>query len=207
MKKNKIAILLPDMRTGGAERFVSNLIKALQLEFEIHLIVFDKIVEYKLPDQQIFKVLDGNSHTDGNFSNILKLPLLAKRLIKYCNQNDISLVISYLNRPNFVACIAKKIGLKAKVVINERTYTPNYYKKDTVNGKIGGFLVSKLYPIADYILSNSKRINNALLNIYGVKNNYKVIKNIVDLKNVESQKKKMLKTFHLTNLPLLLSPI
>ena len=190
MTKRKIAILLPAMQSGGAERFVSNLINFLSSEFEVHLILFDRLVEYALPETQIFHIIDGNSHTDGNFANILKLPLLGGRVCKYCNQNGIELVISFLHRPNFVACIAKKMGLKAKVIISERTYAPIYFKKGTLSGKIGSCMVSKLYPIADYILPNSKGVQDALSTVYGIKNRYRVIKNIVDIKNIELQKQK-----------------
>lgn len=186
--KRRIAILMPALQAGGTERFVSNFITRLNEEFEIHLVLFDRVLEYQLPDAQIVKILDGNSLKGSNFLNILKIPILAVRFKRYCDHHDISLAISYLNRPNFVACVARKIGLKARLIINERTYTPVYYSDKKLSGKIGNFLVSKLYPLADHILSNSKRINYALMHHYGVPNRYGVIENIIDLEQVSHQK-------------------
>ena len=185
--KQKIAILAHSMAGGGAERFISHLLNNLKDDFEIHLIIFQKVVQYELPENQIVKFINETDFKLSNLRNLLSIPSISYKLKAYCRENNIQLVISFLNRPNFAACLAKRFGLKAKVLISERTFTPNYYIGNSLNGKIAKLLISRLYPLADAILPNSHGTRDALRNHYKVENNYIVIKNMVDLDDLRRQ--------------------
>jgi len=126
--KQKIAILIHNMAGGGAERYVSLLLDHLQVEYEIHLLLFENIVEYDLPEGQIITCIENCYERRSNLLNILRFQLASVRLVKYCKQNDIKLVVSFLNRPNFAACFAKLLGLKIPVLISEKAFTPLWFK-------------------------------------------------------------------------------
>lgn len=185
MPKHKIAILINTLGGGGSERTVTHLLNGLRDEYECHLILFRNEIAYALPQGQVVKLLDENNR---GRTSMLKLPLLARRLVKYCRENEIKLVFSFLHRPNFVASLAKKFGLDAKVLISERTYTPHYYRGDNLAGKIANQLIKWLYPYADAILPNSKGTMAALNEQYGVRNRYILVHNLVDIAEIDRKK-------------------
>lgn len=177
------------MEGGGAERIVSYLLKYLGDDYEIHLILFENKIEYDLPENQIITCLGKkNNGKNSDFVKILKIPIFSRKLLKYCREKDIDLVFSLLSRPNFASCIAKKFGLKAKVLISERIFTPLYYSKKTLQGRFASYLVSRLYPLADAILPNSHQTALALQTQYNIKNKYYVIKNLLDVKSIAVKK-------------------
>jgi glycosyltransferase involved in cell wall biosynthesis len=177
------------MGRGGAERMVSYLLNDFKDDYEIHLILFDNLIEFDLPENQIVEILDPNTKKRRNLVNISRIPLLARKLAKYCNENDISLVFSFLNRPNFVSCLAKKFGIKAKVLISERTHTLSWFPENDIRGKIARLFITNLYSLADAILPNSHGSKMGLINHYGVQSEFHVIKNIVDIERIEKLKK------------------
>ena len=186
MNKKKIAILINSLYAGGAERVVVNLLTTLRDDFEVHLLLLRDEFDYLVPEGQKVAFLSNEKPGGGDAgTNMLKLPFVAWRLRRYCKENGIDLVLSFLNRPNYAAGLAKRLGLKAKVVMSERIYTPLFYDPSTLRGKIGGKLVSWLYPYADAILPNSVGTKNALINSYGVENQYFVATNQIPLKSIQ----------------------
>ncbi|MBK7391772.1 MAG: glycosyltransferase [Chloracidobacterium sp.] len=188
MPKRRIAILINTLQAGGAERTVANLLHHLKNQYETHLLLFSNEVDYELPEGQIVRFLDDGNNTRRDAVNILKIPVISRRLIRYCEQNEIGLVLSFLPRPNFVACYAKKKGLRARVLISERIYTPQWYREDTLRGKLGRLLVSRLYPHADAILPNSEGTKKALQDHYGIRGKYNVVKNLISVKAIHRMK-------------------
>ena len=176
------------MGRGGAERMVSYLLGYLKDNYEIHLILFDDLIEFELDENQIIKILDPGNRERSNLLNVSRIPLMSRRLAKYCNDNDISLVFSFLNRPNFISCLAKKVGIKAKVLISERTHSLSWFPEDNFRGKVGKLFITNLYSLADAILPNSYGSKNSLIEHYKVESNFHVIKNIVDLDQLNEWK-------------------
>ncbi len=91
--------------------------------------------------------------------------------------------MSFLKRPNYINCISKLLGGKAKTIICERSYfseslktLPLFQKKTSI------FLTRKLYPFADLIITNSKIMQTDLENNFGIHANYKLINNPVNLR-------------------------
>jgi len=173
------------MSAGGAERSVSLLVKGLQDDFDVHLLVLENIIEYELPDDQIVVTLDRGGASGNPTWNLLKVPLIAYKLKKYCRHHGISLVVSFLSRPNFAACLAKRFGVRAQVWISEQAYTPMWYDESQIRGKIGKLMISRLYPLADRILPNSAGTQLALEQHYKITNHYVVIKNPTDVSLIQ----------------------
>lgn len=178
--KPKVAILIHNMAGGGAERFVSHLLAGFKDDFETHLVLFDDTIEYDLPTGQVVAYVERGFQGRRNLMSIVRLPLVAWRLKKYCHVNGIDLLISFLNRPNFTACFAKIAGLKIPLIISEQIHTPSWFSEVNIRGKIAKRLVSWLYPRADLILPNSEGTRRALEEYYGIKTQYEVIRNIVN---------------------------
>lgn len=175
------------MTGGGAERVAAYLLGNLRSEYEVHLLLFTDDIDYELPADQIISFLDKKNGQTNDVVNILRIPIISHRLVKYCREHDIELVLSLLARSNFVACFAKKLGLKAKVLISERIFTPMWYRENTLRGKAGSMLTSGLYKLADAILPNSQGTIDALRDHYGIQNKYFLVKNPIDLNYIGSK--------------------
>lgn len=184
MSKPKIAILISSLQGGGSERTVSHLLDGLAAIYEVHLILFRDEIEYELPPGQIVKVLLPDSGSGGHLSNILELRTISKRLRAYCESRDIELILSFLSRPNFAACFAKRGGMRAKVLVSERTYTPEFHRRAGFAGVLSSRLVRWLYPYADEVLPNSEGTLEALRRVYGLKNVRRTVRNLLDLERI-----------------------
>ncbi len=187
MQRKRIAILVNSLAAGGAERIVANLLFALHEDYEVHLLLLRDEIDYPVPEGQIIEFLSNEKQGGSEAgSNMVRLPIVAWRLRKYCTENRIDLLISFLTRPNFAAGLAKKFGLETAVIMSERVYTPLFYNPSTLRGKIGGMLVSLLYPYADAIVPNSEGTKNALIDIYGVEVTYFVALNQIPVQNIRT---------------------
>lgn len=169
------------MAAGGAERVVSIIIKELQHEFDIQLVLLSSTIEYELPSHQ--KIIFLNGANDGSgFLKLLKLPWLAYRYKQLCISNQIEVSFSFLKRANYINCLSKILGLKCKIIISERTFFSNYLKSVGRSEKIlSKKLTRSLYPRADLIVPNSLLIKDDLLNNFKIRANYQVIYNPVSI--------------------------
>jgi N-acetylgalactosamine-N,N'-diacetylbacillosaminyl-diphospho-undecaprenol 4-alpha-N-acetylgalactosaminyltransferase len=82
--------------------------------------------------------------------------------------------------------MSKLFGIKAKVLISERCYTPFTYNKDSFAGRIKMWMLKKFYPKADAILPNSKGTIEALQSFYQIKSDYYVVKNPTDIARIKA---------------------
>lgn len=174
----KIAIFLLDLQGGGAERIVSYIIDKGYRKFEFHLILLKRKIDYSLPQADNVKIMELGGGGYSKFLGVLKIPLLARRLKKYLTDNKIEVVFSLLDRPNLIACRAKKSGWNGRLIISERADTIAYYK--TV--RFGHFmieLVKKYYRNADVVTVISKGIAQSL-RMLGIEN-CKVIYNPINI--------------------------
>jgi N-acetylgalactosamine-N,N'-diacetylbacillosaminyl-diphospho-undecaprenol 4-alpha-N-acetylgalactosaminyltransferase len=117
-------------------------------------------------------------------ANMLRLPIVAWRLLRYCKRNEIDLVLSFMNRPNFAAGLAKIFGLSSKAILSERVYTPHFYDSATLRGKIGRKLVSWLYRYADTLVPNSEGTKAALVDMVGTDIDYHVALNQIPVQSI-----------------------
>jgi N-acetylgalactosamine-N,N'-diacetylbacillosaminyl-diphospho-undecaprenol 4-alpha-N-acetylgalactosaminyltransferase len=184
--KKKLAILSISFDKGGAETIISTMLPYFNNEYEVHLCLLKNTVKYPLGEKTKVEIIHNKSHSD--FMNILLLPFLAIRYKKYLVENKIDYSLTLLERPSFIACIAKMFGWKGKVVVAENTTASQIYKKGTFKGAIGRVLLKLCYPKANKVISCSKYVAHDLLNDIGLKNiNAITIYNGVNADNILKQ--------------------
>jgi N-acetylgalactosamine-N,N'-diacetylbacillosaminyl-diphospho-undecaprenol 4-alpha-N-acetylgalactosaminyltransferase len=174
----KIAVFIINLRGGGAERIVSYLLNEGYKEFEFHLILFSKEMDYPLPQSENIKIIELGKYIGSKYLSILAIPYLAYKLKKYLVKNNIQTILSLLNRPNIISCYLKKHGWKGKVIISERADSVTYYKSLYFGSFIIG-LIKWYYPYADIISVISKGIAHNLKTL-GI-HNCKVIYNPIPI--------------------------
>lgn len=180
--RKKILLTINSLRSGGAERVVSQLLTHLQDDFDIHLALYNKVIEYDIPAD--IKIIDlQQSETDNQILTLLKLPLLSYRLSKYCKKHDIMHSVAFLNRPCYINALMRRWwGYKGRVVMCERTHQSTMLQtKSRLTRWITKFLVKFSYGNADLILANSKAMKTDLERYLCVETPIRVIYNPIDL--------------------------
>lgn len=185
----KLAIFIYSLGSGGAERVVSTLLPMLNLKYEVHLILMNDKISYDIPQVSIH-YLEKSSPNESNLAKFLKLPLLALKYKKLCENLDINLQFVLLNRPNYIALMAKMLGLKSTLIINECTTPSVIYKHNNLNSFINKFLIKNLYNKADLILANSLGNKEDLLQNFNIQaDKCDILYNAIDLESISEKSK------------------
>jgi len=179
--RKKIFILINTLGTGGAERVVSLLIHNWKGRYDITLVLLTDLIEYDLPKNISIVCLNQPFRANG-FLTTIKLPLLAWRYKNLCRKNNADVSLSFLKRPNYINCLSKLYGNKAKIIISERSYFSEFLKTlSPLQKKLSIFLTTKLYPHADLIITNSQLIKIDLEKNFNIHSQYRVIHNPMNL--------------------------
>ncbi|HNP54719.1 MAG TPA: hypothetical protein PKK69_08870, partial [Ferruginibacter sp.] len=120
----KIVILTYSLGGAGAERVVANLLNGLdRSRYDVRLVLMNNEIEYVIPEGLPIHYIEQSNRYENEYLKFVKLPLLAYRFARYCQSEKIDLVLSVMNRPNLIATMARRFGLKSKVLISERCYS------------------------------------------------------------------------------------
>lgn len=177
--KKKLSILIYSLSSGGAERVVSVLLHELHEKYEITLFLMNKTIFYNIPKTLKIIYLENSSPFESGLKKLLKLPILAFRYKKF---NDADISLSFMNRPNYIAIIAKLLGMKSKCIISERAM-PSLQHKNGIQGFINRILIGFLYKKANKIIGNSIGNSMDLQVNFNIKN-VLTIPNPINLNNV-----------------------
>jgi N-acetylgalactosamine-N,N'-diacetylbacillosaminyl-diphospho-undecaprenol 4-alpha-N-acetylgalactosaminyltransferase len=170
----KIAVFIYSLGGGGAERVVSQLVPYLENKgFDVYLVLMNDTCVYPFKSKIKPFFLENSIATENNVLKLLKIPLLAYKYHVFLKKNRINKSISFLTRPCFISVFTKCFYRKRTVIISERSNPSNQYGYFNLQSWINTFLIKKLYPKTNLIITNSK--GNALDLI----ENFKISKNIV----------------------------
>ena len=163
---NKPALLITinSLRSGGAERVVSQLLWYLKEEFEIHLALYSHIIEYDIPPGVIIYDMD-QSEEEGAAKMLFKLPGLAKKLSAYAKKNNVKYSVAFLNRPCYINALMRRFyGFKGRIVMCERTYqTSMLSTKSSLTRLMTRILIPPSYNTADLVLANAEAMKEDLI--------------------------------------------
>ena len=157
----------------------------LSAEFEVFLTLLSTEGNvYPLPPKDHTHVLEGGE--THSWQNIARLPRLGRSYRGFLEEHRIDASLSFLNRSNFINCLAKRGGWRGKTIISERAVTSLFYKSGA-RKVVGRFLIRKLYGFADTIIPISRGVEYDLRSRLGVLGNYQTIYNPIDVTQVRAK--------------------
>ena len=179
----KIAIFVPTLARGGAERVASQLSSFISKQDQTHVIVMKRDIDYEYAGT----LIDLNINTILKRNIIFRLRDIFKAIyklnkIKKAAQFDI--VISFLELAN----IPNVLSGHAKTIISVREHRLSSTQHD-MQRRLTNRLVKLLYNRADKIVVNSEGIKYSLIEDFGIAlNKIQVISNPIDTAKIEKEK-------------------
>ena len=175
----KLYFLINSLAGGGAEKVAIRLSEYLPISA---FILLERDVKYKT-DKPVF-FLSNHSTKTNPIIKTLNIPIYAYKLSDFIEKN--SLVVSFLERANFVNVISK-LFKKHRAIISVHM--------DQQTGHVGlrklnKLLVKSLYPKADVVVAVSHGVRQSLINLGVEKEKVKVIYNpypIDEIKQLEEE--------------------
>jgi N-acetylgalactosamine-N,N'-diacetylbacillosaminyl-diphospho-undecaprenol 4-alpha-N-acetylgalactosaminyltransferase len=186
--KPKLLIFINSLKMGGAERVVSHLLQHLNDDFELHLALYRKEIDYPIPAN--IPVFDlEQSLEEKPYAVFLKIPWLSYRLYRYCRKNGIHTSVAFLNRPCYINALMRTLWrFKGSIIMCERTHQTTILASNSwLFRKISTPLVSFSYKRASLVLVNSYASKQDLAENFKVKTPMQVIYNPIDLAMIKRQ--------------------
>lgn len=193
-KVRLISLYLPTLEGGGAERAVVNVANYLvQSGYKVDLVLVKRVGPYLDEVRKEVNIIDLGSSR--NFFSILKL----RRYL--CVQNP-DVFFSAMRHVNVVALMARMFSSSdSRLIISERNwFSLKWLRKQGVSGCVIGFLMKKLYPNADKIISVSEGVKRNIIEELSVcAEDVEVVYNPVVTKKVFEDGNEKLQLESLTN--------
>ena len=149
---NKVALFLPSLRGGGAERVMVNLARGFSEKgLDVDLVLAKAEGPYLSQVPPEVRVIDLHS------SRVLaSLP----GLVRYLRREQPGALLSTLNHANIVALWAKRLaGVQTRVVVREaNTESVSSVHSQSLRGRIMPFLTRCFYPWADAVIAVSQGV-------------------------------------------------
>ena len=179
-KKRNIAIIVPTLKGGGAERAASNLSLYLSEEkYKKYIILYDaEKRDYPYAGDLIDLNIKATNSPLGKLFNLIKRMHKLKKIKKKLH---IQKSISFLEAANIVNIFTKA---EDKIILSIRNFKSK--SSNSFYGKIYNYLIKIFYNRADILVAVSKGVKDDLVKNYGIdKNKIKVIYNLYDIEKIQ----------------------
>jgi len=183
-KKINLAIIVPTLSGGGAERVASNLSLYLSEQKYKRYIILNDAEEIDYPYKGTLIDLDTKviNNPLGKIFNLVKRIYKVKKIKK---KYKVQTTISFLEAANIVNIFTKT---EDKIILSIRNFKSKSSK--SFYGKIYNYLIKIFYNRADILVAVSKGVKDDLIRNYGIdKNKIKVIYNLYDLDKIQGLSK------------------
>ena len=160
----KIAFIINDLESGGAERVVSTLSHYFSegRGHEICIITIRKSQDdYDLPASAKRYALRSGCLSRGP-GKLLFMPVFAMELAILLRRLKVGAAMSLLVRPNLIHIMSAWAGNRLPINISERTITLSEYSGTSMRSVFMKALISRLYNRAERILAISKGVKKSL---------------------------------------------
>ena len=186
MAQKKIMFVINSLSRGGAERVLSILLDAFVKDsaFDVTLVLLEDEIAYPLPEELDIVILSTLDNGDGGLKKTAHIPLFSWRLWRLVKERKPDLLLSFLFRADFVNMLTS-VFHNRPALVSARVNTSSTYADDTIQAKINKFLVRRLYPKAEKIISVSEGTKEDLIENFAVaRDKHVVIHNPYDIDKI-----------------------
>ncbi|MBS3811916.1 MAG: glycosyltransferase, partial [Halanaerobiales bacterium] len=180
MYKKNVALIIPSLRGGGAEKTVSRLSQQLSKRYNLYTIVFDNTdFKYEVKGKLIDLKLPYNQKITTKIYNFYKRFISLRRLKQ---KYKIGVSISFMEGPNLLNILSR---VDDRVLISVR----NYLSED-LSGPEAIYLpfIKPLYKRSDKIITVSHAVKYDLFKNFNIDlNQISTIYNFVDIKSIQNK--------------------
>ncbi|SHE67950.1 Glycosyltransferase involved in cell wall bisynthesis [Desulfofundulus australicus DSM 11792] len=162
LTSDRLALFLPSLRGGGAERVMVNLARGFaERGLDVDLVLA------KAEGPYLSEVPAGVRVVDLGASRVL---LALPGLVRYLRQEKPAAMLSTLNHANIIALWAKRLaGVPTRVVVREaNTVSLCSANASSLRGRLMPFLMRRFYPWADAVVAVSKGVTEDLIRTVGL---------------------------------------
>lgn len=173
--KNKIVLLIYNLKRGGAERQVSYYSYLLKDYYDVEVVIFDKI------DEKFYKTavpiisLHQKSYKKSLFGKIRRITKQANLLNKYVDENQVDMVISFSNDCNLINTLSRHKAKKVCSIRGYADYNKNIFAKIVLKHK------------KNIILVQTERLKREIFENYRLVNEVKVLPNYFDIDEIQNK--------------------
>lgn len=160
----KILLFIPSLMAGGAERVMSTVANYLSQDHTVEILMINEITPfYSLNENVTTKYVKTGKRKPGILGAFLFLGTEIKRrkaFIKEVHDYKPDVILSFLTTTNVIALLSLNKIKGIPLIVSERN-DPGLYKKSV------RWLINKLYPKADLIVCQGKRVAEFFNKIHG----------------------------------------
>ena len=177
--KTRLAIIVPSLGGGGAERVMTNIVRNIDFnKFEITLILVNREGEYIDLIPPMIPVIN-------LYSSRVRYSIF--KLIKCLNNLKPDVIFSTLGHLNIVLlAIRPLLRFNHRIIIREaNTPSKDLRNLTRIKRAIFRYLYTKLYPKADIIVAQCRAMKNDIINMFNINENKVIyIYNPLDLEYI-----------------------
>lgn len=174
--KKKIAILLPSMGSGGAEKVMSLFLQKLAQDYKVYLILFFNNIHHPIPDNVELTCFSEKKFLTVS-ERVFFMPKIIRKYISFIKDEEIKISFSMLTLPNFINGMTKMFLPGIKTIASERNYPSIEYNSSQFRFRLYKILIPFFYNKINFLFSNSIHINKDLKNSFNVTKKMEVIYN------------------------------
>ncbi|MBP1841707.1 glycosyltransferase [Formosa algae] len=178
--KPNISILSITLGSGGAEKVISLLLKALKANYNVTLVLFYNHIHFTIPEGVKVVCLSNASPARPFYAKFSDLISFKKKYSAFIKADKIDISVSFLAFPNLLNGMIASTNTKVKTIISERGFP-----SDNTTSKLSLYISKLFYPIyynkCTKLFSNSVYINRDLKDNFGVTIPMDVIYNPIEL--------------------------
>jgi glycosyltransferase involved in cell wall biosynthesis len=166
--QKRIAVFLPALYGGGAERTMLNLTQGMAEQgHAVDLVLAQAEGPYMEDIPKSIRLIDlGQGRTVNKARTMARLP----SLVRYLRDEQPDAMLSALSRANFAALWARRLaGTPKRVVINEQnTYTQEALNSPNLIYRLSPHMAKYLYRWADSVVGVSQGVVDDLVQVVGI---------------------------------------
>lgn len=181
--KKKICLLSYDLRSGGAERVISQWSDLLKDDFEVYMTTFQDQVMYPYSGRYVCLNVDDNYSTP--IHKVLNVIRRARALRKFVKRENIDIVLSFCNECNLANVISLHSAKKICSIRSASDLDANAFVKYVIKSKQNDIIIQTEALKQQILESYGSRLSHKLF-VYGNPFNVEKIRDMAKCKVPDS---------------------